>query len=142
MKDPSSPSSTNPEKSPSKRVAGAAHGAARSWARKVWDVRGGGLYAVGYALTFVWFEIRTIAGDIADADSVGDFVTSQLTEFLLRFAVESFMNMISAFMWPVYVVGFQPPFGAIALGLAFLAFPRYLKKPIERWLFADPSRPE
>ena len=28
-------------------------------------------------------------------------------------------------------------FGLIALVIAFIVFPRYLKKPIERWLFQD-----
>lgn len=135
MKDPSSRSSTS--RAATRRVAGAAHGAAKGWARKVWDVRGGGLYAVGYALTFVWFEIKTFAGDIADADGVGDFFTGQLTEWAFRIAIESFLNMVSALMWPVYVVQFSPPIGAIALGLAFIAFPRYFKQPVERWLFGE-----
>jgi hypothetical protein len=43
-------------------------------------------------------------------------------------------------MWPVYVAILWPPAGAIALGLAFVLFPRYLKKPIERWLFHDQPR--
>ena len=30
-----------------------------------------------------------------------------------------------------------PPAGAIALAAAFILFPRYLKEPIERWLFKD-----
>jgi hypothetical protein len=35
------------------------------------------------------------------------------------------------------VLEIAPPFGAIALGLAFIAFPRLLKKPIEGWLFGN-----
>jgi hypothetical protein len=38
-------------------------------------------------------------------------------------------------MWPVKIVSFAPPWGAIGLGLAFVFFPMYLKKPIEGWLF-------
>jgi hypothetical protein len=30
-----------------------------------------------------------------------------------------------------------PPYGAIALGVAFWLFPIYVKKHIEAWLFAD-----
>jgi hypothetical protein len=37
----------------------------------------------------------------------------------------------------VYVVQFQPPVGLIALVAAFVLFPRYMKQPIERWLFQD-----
>ena len=43
-------------------------------------------------------------------------------------------------MWPVYVVQLAPPWGAIGLGLAFVGLTRFLKSPIERWLFGD--RPE
>ena len=35
------------------------------------------------------------------------------------------------------VIRIDPVYGGIALGLAFWLFPIYLKKPIERWLFAD-----
>ena len=45
--------------------------------------------------------------------------------------------MIKAFMWPVYIVQLYRPFGPIALGLAFIVFPKYLKKPIEKWLFDE-----
>ncbi len=34
-------------------------------------MRGGGLYAVGYALTFVFLEVRTIVSEIAGAESIG-----------------------------------------------------------------------
>jgi len=30
----------------------------KRFARNIWDVRGGGLYAVGYVLTLVWLEIK------------------------------------------------------------------------------------
>ena len=40
-------------------------------------------------------------------------------------------------MWPVEIVSFAPPWGAIGLGLAFWLFPNYLKKPIEGWLFDE-----
>jgi hypothetical protein len=40
-------------------------------------------------------------------------------------------------MWPVYVVRIAPPYGAIGLGLAFVGFTKFLKAPIERWMFPD-----
>ena len=113
----------------------------RRWARRVWRVRGGGLYALGYIVTFVLFEIRTIAGEIASSSGVGDFVSSQLAEFVMRVAVDSILNMVLAFIWPVYVLLWHPLYDAIALGLAYLGFSRFLKPPIERWLFADESAP-
>jgi hypothetical protein len=57
--------------------------------------------------------------------------------FLINFVVDSFYNTLGAFMWPVEIVRFATPWGAIGLGLAFALFPMFLKKPIERWLFAD-----
>ena len=53
----------------------------------------------------------------------------------MSFIVDSFRNTLGALMWPVEIVTFAPPWGAIGLGLAFVAFPKYLKKPIEGWLF-------
>ena len=72
---------------------------------------------------------------MAAASGVGDYIASQATEFITRFLTDTFRNMIAAFIWPVYVVAISPPVGAIALGLGFILFPKYLKKPIERWLF-------
>ena len=157
MKDRSSQSSTSPEKPPlgyrlgrglrsvgefgrdsvrdPRSIPVKAEGWFRRWARKVWSVRGGGLYALGYIVTFVWFEITTLVGEVADAEGVGDFVTGQAAEFVFRFASDSIENMIKAFVWPYYVVQISPPYGAIALGLGFLGFSAFLKKPIERWLF-------
>ena len=120
-------------------LASHAHGWFRTWFAKIWKVRGGGLYACGYAITFVYLEVRTIAGEIAQSDSVGEFIQEQLVEFIFRFALDSFVNLIQALMWPVYIVQYRPPFGAIALGIAFVVFPMTLKKPIEKWLLPEPE---
>ena len=108
----------------------------------MWKVRGGGLYAVGYAVDFIYLEVRAIIEEIASASGIVDFFTNQLIEFLFRFLSESLMNMIMAFMWPVYLVQAWEPYGAILLGLMFVLFPYVLKKPIERWLFGDEGAPQ
>ena len=131
MKDPNSQNSI----SQSKRNL--AYRFAHGWFRKVWKVRGGGLYAVGYILTFLFYEAKTVAEEIAESTGIVDFLSNQIFEFVIRFATDSLQNMIQAFMWPVAIVELFPPYGAIALGLAFFAFPKYLKKPIEKWLFGD-----
>lgn len=100
-------------------------------------MRGGGLYAVGYALTFLYFEVISIFGDILESSSIEDFFRNQIFEFIVRFAGETIQNMVAAFMWPVYVVRLDPLWGGIALGLAFWLFPITLKKPIEAWLFSE-----
>ena len=131
MKDPNSQNSTSQNKQ------NLAYRFAHGWFRKVWKVRGGGLYAVGYILTFLFFEAKTVAEEVAESTGIVDFLSNQIFEFVIRFATDSLQNMIKAFMWPVYIVELAPPYGAIALGLAFFAFPKYLKKPIEKWLFGD-----
>jgi len=112
-----------------------AQGWFKLWFAKVWGVRGGGLYAVGYALTFVYLEVRTVIVEFIEAESIGSFFSEQLIEFVFRFATDSLMNMIEALMWPVVFVQWQPPYGAIGLGLAYMAFATFLKKPITDWLF-------
>ena len=162
MKDPNSQSSTRAKKSKRRSIGervgdgarlvgeigddlvhrpgvlpGKAHGWFRTWFGKVWKVRGGGLYAVGYAITFAYLEVRAIVGELLEADGIIDFFTNQLIEFLFRFLSETIVNMVQAFMWPVYLIQMWQPYGAIMLGLLFVVFPYLLKKPIERWLFGD-----
>ncbi len=108
------------------------HGWFRDWFRKVWKVRGGGLYALGFALSFVYFEIGSLGDDIL---GIGSLFNGQAIGFLIQFFIESFQNTLKAFVWPVYVVQLAPPWGAIGLGLAYVGFAKYLKAPIERWLF-------
>jgi len=109
----------------------------RRWFTKVWKVRGGGLYACGYAITFVALEVTTVVGELAESTSIGNFLSEQLVEFIFRFVGDSMVNLLMALMWPVYIVQWQPPFGAIGLGLAYIAFAKYLKKPISDWLFPE-----
>jgi len=112
----------------------------KRWLAKVFSVRGGGLYAVGYIVCFVFFEIQMVVGEIVESSGVADFVKSQVGEFFFRFFTETIVNMVRSFIWPVYVVALYPPYGAIGLGLAFWLFPIYLKKPIENWLM-DGAQP-
>jgi hypothetical protein len=109
----------------------------RRWFTKVWRVRGGGLYACGYAITFVALEVTTVVGELAESTSIGNFLSEQLVEFIFRFVGDSMVNLLMALMWPVYIVQWQPPFGAIGLGLAYIAFAKYLKKPITDWLLPE-----
>ena len=110
------------------------HGWFREWFRKVWKLRGGGLYACGFAISFVIRELGSLADDVL---GIGAIFTGQAFEFIINFIVDSFMNTMYSFMWPVYVVTFAPPWGAIGLGVAFYGFSSFLKKSIEGWLFAD-----
>ena len=123
-------------------VPGKAHGWFRRWFRKIWKVRGGGLYALGYIVTFVWLEVQSLTGDIVGSDGVGDFVTGQVFEFVFRFFSDSIVNMVMAFLWPLRFLEYRPPLGMIALLLLYLGFARYLKPPIERWMFGGDPDPD
>ena len=115
----------------------------RRWFARVWKVRGGGFYACGFAITFIWLEIRTITSEFVESSSIGAFISEQLVEFVFRFAIDSLINTLYSFIWPVYFIQLAPPFGLIALGVAYLVFATYLKKPITGWLFPDgePTEP-
>ena len=114
----------------------------RLWFAKVWKLRGGGLYAVGWAAAFIYLEVTTVLGEIAGADGFVDFFTNQIIEFPFRFMTDSIANMIQAFMWPGYVVSWQPPVGAIALGVAYVVFAKFIKHHITAWLFPDGEEAE
>ncbi len=105
--------------------------------RTVWDARGGGLYACGYVLTFIWLEIWMLVDDILSAESISAFFGEQIFEILFRYLGESLQNMIAAFMWPVFVIQISPPWGLGILVAMFMAFPRWIKQPLEHWLFHD-----
>jgi hypothetical protein len=127
-------------------LPGKAHNWFRRWFAKIWKLRGGGLYACGYAVTFIVLEIRSLTGDVFESEGVVDFFTSQVFEFVFRFLSESLLNMIQAFIWPLYVIEFQPPWGVIGLGIAFFVFDRFLRKRVEGWLSGEneeqPTKPD
>jgi hypothetical protein len=98
----------------------------------VWDVRGGGLYACGFAVTFLWLEAGSFIEDFKQIHLLFD---GEVFDFIFNFIVDSLQNTLQAFIWPVNIVEMAPPFGAIGLGLAFWLFPIYAKKHIDDWLF-------
>lgn len=105
--------------------------------RKVWHARGGGLYACGFFLTFVWLEISMFFGEIYEAESIGSFFGGQFLELLFRFSVLSLKNTINALIWPVHIIMLAPAVGAIAVGAMFVVFEYFVKEPLEEWLFGD-----
>lgn len=124
-------------------LPGRAHGWFRGWFRKVWDVRGGGLYACGFAAAFLYFEIRELVlEDVGQFIALNSYLGSELFGFVIQFFVDTGINFVKALMWPVYLVTLWPPAGAIALGIGFALFPRFVKPHIERWLFADDPEPD
>jgi len=111
----------------------------KRFARNIWDVRGGGLYASGYVLTLAWLEIKMLYQDLADLFGPGDLFSGSLirdiVNFVLQFFLDSLVNSIRAFAWPAGVIDIYPPWGLIILVGLFIVFPKYIKPPLERWLF-------
>ena len=83
-------------------------------------------------LTFIYLPI--LFTKLSESNFVNTFFA---TLFFIRFMGESLSNMISAFLWPVEIVQWRPPIGAIILGAAFMLFPIYVKPYITAWLFPD-----
>jgi hypothetical protein len=105
--------------------------------RAVWSARGGGLYACGFIVTFVFLEVRMFFVDIIEAESVGDYVTEQTFEIFFKYLGESLANTIAAFLWPVTLLQYRPPTGLIILVAMYAVFSTLVKKPLERWLFDE-----
>ena len=112
---------------------------AKRFVRNIWDLRGGGLYSVGYVITLVWLEIQMLIQDLIDLTSgssqFGDQLIQGVIKFVLRFAYESLINSIQALMWPVTAIQFYPPWGLGIMVALFAIFPKMIKPPLERWLF-------
>ena len=111
--------------------------AMRPWFRKVWKARGGGLYACGFVVTFIYLESSLLIGEIMAATGIVDFFTEQLLELPLRFLSESVGNLIQAFIWPAPVVTYSPPWGIVIFGAMYLIFTYVMKEPLEKWLFHE-----
>ncbi|MCZ6644165.1 MAG: hypothetical protein O7G86_06425 [Gammaproteobacteria bacterium] len=100
----------------------------------VWRARGGGLYGLGYVVTFIVLEIRLIVGDVAESEGVVDFVSSQLIEFIFRFGIQSFVNGFLAFLWPVYVLNWLGTWSIVLLVGGYYGFEKLLRPAVEEWL--------
>ena len=118
-----------------------AHGVFRRWFRKVWESRGGGLYAVGFAVAFLYFEINDILFDDIPKLTQINVMSSDLVGFIIEFIIDTFINMGMAFAWPVWVIQWQSPYGLALLIAAFVLFPRFVQKPMEHWLFEGKGPP-
>jgi hypothetical protein len=105
--------------------------------RAVWRARGGGLYACGFVVTFVYLEIRMFFVDIFEAESISGYFSEAATEMLFKYLGESIQNTITAFMWPVWFVQYKQPWGIVMLVGMYLVFANLLKSPLENWLFHD-----
>ena len=95
---------------------------------EIWGAKGGGFYGVGYVIAFVFFEIRMVVEDFAEAQGVEDFVFHQLIETVLRLGWMSFINAFQALLWPLMVAAWWDGGGLVLLLAGYAAF-EYLLKP-------------
>ena len=110
--------------------------------RDMYRARGGGFYACGFVISFLLLEARTLADDLFSSSGVGDFISGQLFEWVLRFALDSLGNTIQALIWPVTVIAWSPPFGIAGLAVGYIVFRQYIKEPLGLWLFGEEDTSE
>ena len=98
----------------------------------LWRARGGGLYGLGFVVTFVILEVETFEQQLVTSTSLLAFVYEQLLEYVLRFAVLSFVNTLLALGWPVLLLDKLGGWGIVVLAVGFLSYERVLKPLVER----------
>ncbi|ANO52355.1 hypothetical protein [Woeseia oceani] len=116
---------------------GACGGLLKRSFRTMWEARGGGFYACGFVLTFIWLEISTLFSELMSATGVGSFLSDQLLEFLFRFSLQSIGNTVQAFVWPALIIDEYELWGIAGIAISYLLFSQFLKSALTKWLFAD-----
>lgn len=106
----------------------------RNWLVRLWITKGGGFYGLGYVITFVSLEIRAISGDFSGSSGIGDLITSQLVQYVIRFSVDSLLNAVFAVIWPVYLLQWANGLGIIVLVGAYVVFRLGVYPLLENWI--------
>lgn len=97
----------------------------------IWRSRGGGLYGLGYLVTFVILEVRLVVGEFGGSDSLLTFLSDQLLQYLLRLGYMSLVNALLALLWPIWLLERLGGWGLLILIIGFLTFPRWLRPGLE-----------
>ena len=100
----------------------------------LWRTRGGGLYGLGYVVCFVVLEARTLVGDVVEAANATQALAGELVEWFFRFGVDSFVNVVYAFLWPGFVLNFLGAWGLVVLAIGFFGFERFARPWVEQRL--------
>jgi hypothetical protein len=93
----------------------------RDWFVRLWVTKGGGFYGLGYVITFVWLEIRATSGGIGGGD-IGDFITAQIIQYIIRFSLDSLLNALFALIWPIYLLQWANGLGIVVLIGVYTAY--------------------
>ena len=112
---------------------------AKRWLGKLWSTGGGGFYGLGYLATFLWLEAKLLASEVGEAEGVVDFVSSQAIERITRLAIDSFVNSVNAFLWPVKLIAAYELWGVGMLIVGSVLYTKLLHQPIVDFLGIDPE---
>lgn len=103
----------------------------RGWVVKLWASRGGGFYGLGYVITFVALEIRSLSSGLTTVSGV----VAQAVQYVLRFSVDSVRNIVSAVIWPAHLFEWLGgPAGLVALLVGYAAFDVAIRPLVQKWL--------
>jgi hypothetical protein len=146
MSDPTDPENPQPAQeakpigeSATGQVRNHAGRLAKSWLGKLWSTGGGGFYGLGYLINFVWLEVQLLTSEVAEAEGVFDFVSSQLIERITRFAIDSITNSIKAFLWPVKFISAYELWGIGILVVGSVLYTKLFHQAIVNFLGIDPE---
>lgn len=94
--------------------------------------RGGGLYGLGYVATFVVLEAQAVALQIAESESGAATIAGLALEVVLRLGGDTLLNMLFAFIWPVWILRDLRGWGLLLLVVGFAGYNRLLRPLTER----------
>lgn len=98
---------------------------------RLWSARGGGLYGLGYVLTFVALEVPTTIANVTELVTGSASVLAAILEWLLRFGLDTLLNMLWAFLWPVFLLENMGGWGVAVLVVGFIVFEKLLRPMVE-----------
>jgi NhaP-type Na+/H+ or K+/H+ antiporter len=102
----------------------------RRWLVRLWASKGGGYYGLGYVVTFVVLEVKSLAGDMTSVAGI----ESQAVQYILRFSIDSFLNILFALLWPIRVLEWLGGWGLLVLAAGYAAFDFAIRPVVEAWL--------
>jgi hypothetical protein len=105
----------------------------REAAVTLWSSRGGGFYGLGYLVTFVVLEIRTLTAGLASTGDVVTFLGQQVVQSFFRLAFESIVNTLQAFIWPLLVLDWLGDWGIVLLVGGWWGYGRLVAPRVARW---------
>lgn len=122
-------------------VPDGAHKAFRKWSRKVWESRGGGAYALGFIVMFLYLEIKDILFDDIPTLMNMNVFSSDIVSFAISFIIDTMLNTLYALIWPVWLLQWNGIVGVILLVAIYALYPKFIQQPVEHWLFEGQPPP-